>query len=44
MDLVTAAHIVAGYPAKPFPTKLTRLPLEEIAFLESFGDSLTANG
>lgn len=43
-DLATAAHIVAGYPANPFPTKLTRHPVEEIAFLESFDNPLTANG
>ncbi len=38
----TAAHIVAGYPAKPFPTKLTRHPVEEIAFMDSFDNPLTA--
>lgn len=37
----TAAHIVAGYPAKPFPTKLTRHPVEEIAFVDSFDNPLT---
>lgn len=41
-ELATAAHIVAGYPAKPFPTKLTRHPVEEIAFLDSFDNPLTA--
>lgn len=35
-ELSTAAFIVAGYPAKPFPTKLFRRPVEEIAFLDSF--------
>lgn len=39
--LATAAHIVAGYPEKPFPTKLTRHPVEEIAFMESFDNPLT---
>ena len=39
--LATAAHVVAGYPAKPFPTKLTRLPVEEIAFLETLDNPLT---
>jgi nitroreductase len=34
--LSTACHIVAGYPAKPFPTRLSRLPVEELAFVESF--------
>lgn len=40
-ELATAAHIVAGYPAKPFPTKLTRLPVEEIAFMDSLDNPLT---
>ncbi len=39
----TAAHIVAGYPAKPFPTKLTRRPVEEIAFLDSFDNPLSVD-
>jgi nitroreductase len=34
--LSTACHIVAGYPAKDFPTRLRRLPVEELAFVESF--------
>ena len=38
----TAAHIVAGYPAKPFPTKLTRIPVEEFAYMDSFDNPLTA--
>ena len=42
-ELATAAHIVAGYPAKPFPTKLTRNPVEEIAFMNSFDNPLTAS-
>lgn len=41
-ELATAAHIVAGYPEKPFPTKLTRHPVEEIAFMDSFDKPLTA--
>ena len=40
-EYATAAHIVAGYPAKPFPTKLTRFPVEEIAFMNSFDNPLT---
>lgn len=39
--LSTAAFIVAGYPAKPFPTKLFRRPVEEMAFLDSFDRPLT---
>jgi nitroreductase len=38
----TAAHIVAGYPARPFPKRLTRLPVEELAFVESFDRPLRA--
>ena len=40
-NLSTAAFIVAGYPAKPFPTKLFRRPVEEMAFLDSFDRPLT---
>ncbi len=40
-ELSTAAFIVAGYPAKPFPTKLFRRPVEEIAFLDSLDRPLT---
>ncbi len=39
--LSTAAFIVAGYPAKPFPTKLFRRPVEEIGFLDSFDRPLS---
>ena len=40
-ELSTAAFIVAGYPAKPFPTTLLRRPVEEIAFVDSFDHPLT---
>jgi nitroreductase len=40
-ELSTAAFIVAGYPAKPFPTKLLRRPVEEIGFLDSFDRPLS---
>jgi nitroreductase len=36
----TACHIAAGYPASPFPTKLRRAAVSEIAFIDRFGDSL----
>jgi nitroreductase len=39
--LSTACHIVAGYPAKGFPNRLRRLPVEELAFVESFDRPLT---
>jgi nitroreductase len=41
-EFSTACHIVAGYPAKGFPKKLTRLPVEELAFVDTFGEPLTA--
>jgi len=41
-DLATAAFVVAGYPAKPFPTKLLRHPVEEIAFMDTLEQPLTA--
>ena len=40
-ELSTAAFIVAGYPAKPFPTKLFRRPVEEIGFLNTFDRPLS---
>ncbi|MDX6623026.1 MAG: hypothetical protein QOE75_958 [Solirubrobacterales bacterium] len=39
-DHLTACHVAAGYPAKGFPRKLRRLPVEELAFLDSFGSPL----
>jgi len=36
-EFSTACHIVAGYPAKPFPRKLTRMAVEELAFVDTFG-------
>ena len=40
-NLATAAFIVAGYPAKTFPTKLFRRPVEEIAFVNSLDRPLS---
>jgi nitroreductase len=40
-NLSTAAFIVAGYPAKPFPTKLFRRPVEEMGYLDSFDRPLS---
>jgi nitroreductase len=40
-EFATACHIVAGYPARGFPRKLSRRPVEEIAFLDTFGAPLT---
>jgi nitroreductase len=39
-EFSTAAHIVVGYPAKPFPKKLSRLAPEEMAFLDTFGNGI----
>lgn len=36
----TACHIVVGYPAKPFPTKLHRSSVEEIAYVDTWGKPL----
>ena len=38
----TAAHIAVGYPAKGFPSKLTRSPVEDIVHLDSFGSPMFA--
>jgi len=43
-NLSTAAFIVAGYPAKPFPTQLLRRPVEEIAFVDTLDSPLTEQG
>ena len=43
-EYLTACHVVAGYPAKGFPKKLSRRAVEEIAFVDTFGDAIgTAN-
>jgi nitroreductase len=39
---ITAAHIAVGYPEHGFPSRLSRRPVDEIAFDESFGTPLTA--
>ena len=41
-EYLTACHLVAGYPAKGFPTKLSRRPVEETTFIDAFGDSIPA--
>ncbi|MDT7708329.1 MAG: hypothetical protein QOG20_3936 [Pseudonocardiales bacterium] len=35
-EFITAGHLAIGYPEKGFPVKLTRSPVEEIVFAESF--------
>ena len=39
---ITACHIAVGYPEKPFPTALTRSPVDEIVFAEAFNKPLFA--
>ena len=39
-EFATACHIVAGYPAKGFPSTLLRRPVEELAFVDTFGQPL----
>jgi nitroreductase len=39
-EYLTAAHVVAGYPANGFPTKLTRLPVEDTVFINTFGNPI----
>jgi nitroreductase len=43
-EFSTACHIVAGYPAKGFYKKLTRRPVEELAYVNTFGETLTREG
>lgn len=38
----TAAHIAVGFPVKPFPRKLNRLPVTETVFVNRFGDPIEA--
>jgi nitroreductase len=33
---ITAAHVAIGYPAKPFPTRLSRAAVEDLVFAETF--------
>ncbi|MEQ8663080.1 MAG: nitroreductase family protein [Gammaproteobacteria bacterium] len=39
-DVSTAALLALGYPARPFPARLNRRPLDEMAFSEKFGRPL----
>lgn len=36
-ELATVAHVMVGYPEKPFPKKLTRRPVEKTVFAERHG-------
>ena len=37
---LTAAHVAVGYPANPFPRRLTRTPVAEVVYAERFGAPL----
>lgn len=39
-DISTAAMITLGWPARPFPRRLNRRPLREMAFAERYGEPL----
>jgi nitroreductase len=43
-EFITAAHIGVGYPAKGFPTRLTRDPVEELVSLDTFGNPMFGKG
>jgi nitroreductase len=38
--VATAAMITLGYPARPFPKRLRRRPLAEVAFADAYGQAL----
>jgi nitroreductase len=39
--IATACHIAAGYPARPFPTRLHRPDPAELAFADRYGSALS---
>ena len=39
-DFATAAMLTLGWPARPFPRRMKRRPLAEIAYLDGFGQPL----
>ena len=39
----TACHIVAGYPARPFPTRLHRPEVSQLAYADRYGGQFTAS-
>jgi len=41
-DVITAAHIAVGHRAKPFPTKLDRMPLSEMVYTDTYGSATYA--
>ncbi|WP_185995937.1 nitroreductase family protein [Nocardioides campestrisoli] len=43
-EYLTAGMLAVGYPARNFPTKLKRLPVEEVVFSDRFGKGLFGTG
>ena len=43
-DIATTAMITLGWPVKSFPKKLHRKPLQDIAFLDRYGDAMPGAG
>lgn len=41
-DFITAACVAVGYPARGFPSRLTRSPVEDVVSLDRFGAPLFA--
>lgn len=39
-DVITAAHIAIGWPVRPFPKKLSRMPLADMVHLDGWGTPL----
>lgn len=39
-ELITAAAVAIGYPARPLPTKLSRRPMAEVVFADRYGEPL----
>ena len=39
-EFITAAHVAVGYPARGFPARLTRHPVEDLVYSERFGEPL----
>jgi nitroreductase len=39
-DVITAATVALGYPARPLPSRLTRAPVSHVVFSERYGERL----
>src|SRR4051812_24228805 len=38
--VITCATVPIGYPARPLPSKLTRVPVHELAYADQYGERL----